>query len=111
MDHSTFFKNAQVYELRREMPGRFDEIMAGKVKMADAWNEAREIVGKKKRVVDAMKGVGQKRKRVVVPEELVEFFVELCGAFGESVEKKDVATAAGRDALLKRVKASRAADA
>lgn len=110
MDHSTFFKNAQVYELRREMPGRFDEIMAGKVKMADAWKEARKIVGKKERVVDAMNGVGQKRKRVAVPEELVEFFVELCGAFGESVEK-DVATAAGRDSFLKRVKASRAADA
>ena len=57
-----------------------------------------------------MNGVGQKRKRVVVPEEL-KFFVELCGAFWESVEKKDVATAAGRDALLKRVKASRATDA
>jgi hypothetical protein len=111
MDYSTFFKNSQVYELRREMPGRFDEIMAGKVKTADAWKEAREIVGKKKRVVDAMKGVGQKRKRVVVPKELVEFFVELCGAFGESVEKKDMATAAGRDALLNRVKASRATDA
>ncbi len=39
-------------------------------------------------------------------DELVKFFVELCGAVGESVEKKDVATAAGRDALLKRVKAS-----
>jgi hypothetical protein len=111
MEHSTFFNNAKVYKLRREMPGRFDEIMAGKVKMADAWKEARKIVDKKKRVVDAMNGVGQKRKRVDVPEELVEFFVELCGAFGESVEKKDVATAAGRDALLKRVKASRAADA
>ena len=111
MDHSTFFNNAKVYELRREMPEYFEEIVAGKVKMADAWKEARQIVGKKERVVDAMNGAGQKRKRIVVPEELVEFFVGLCGAFGESVEKKDVATAAGRDALLKRVKASRAADA
>ena len=34
------------HELKQEMPGRFDEIMAGKVKMADAWKEARKIVGK-----------------------------------------------------------------
>lgn len=111
MDHSTFFNNVKVYELRREMPGRFEEIMAGKMKMADAWKKAREIVGKKKRVVDAMNGVGQKRFRIIVPDELADFFVELCGAFGESVDKKDVATASGRDALLKRVKASRPADA
>lgn len=86
------------------MPGRFEEIMAGKAKIVDAWKEAHEIVGKKKRVVDAINGVVQKRKRFVVPNELVDFFLELCGAFGDSVEKKDVVTAAGRDALLKRRK-------
>ena len=113
MEYSTFNKNAKVYKLKESMPEYFERIMAGEVGMKKAWAEAAKIVAKQKGVERAMKGihVGEKRKRVVVPDEILDFMVETYGLLGQAVNKASLKTTGGRDAFKKRLCDGLAAEA